>query len=229
MDSGELSRKIYYNLGPAGLARRTTTQWDAVTVERLDRLLRADGCRRVLDAGCGYGRIAIPLAERGYDLTGIDITPCMLAAAQEQEAARLGAAAKIRWELGDLRKLPCDANSFDAALCMWLTFNELLEHDEQLKTLQELQRVIRPGGWALIDGPPYMDSDTEPEAAMGSRQTTDATECFARVDPVQSRTGQRYLELARDASIEAFELTVDDCPGRQRYFFRFWKQQKETP
>lgn len=224
MDSGELSRQMYDQLGAAGLARRTTAQWDAVTVERLHELLQRDGCESILDAGCGYGRIAIPLASMGYRVVGIDITPSMLQAAQEAEANSQPPALlqhPIQWEWGDLRSMRFDPNSFDAVLCMWLTFNELLEPQEQLVTLQEFKRVVRPGGWVLIDGPPYMESETEPP--MCSQQSGESRECFASVDPRKSRVGQRFIELAQAADIADYELLVDDCPGRQRYFFRFWK------
>ena len=34
-------------------------------------LLRDSSCHRILDAGCGYGRIGVPLAEAGFDVVGV--------------------------------------------------------------------------------------------------------------------------------------------------------------
>ena len=57
----------------------------------VDALLREQGGRRVLDAGCGTGRVAIELAARGYDVAGVDLDAGMLDAGPRQGArARLG-------------------------------------------------------------------------------------------------------------------------------------------
>jgi SAM-dependent methyltransferase len=63
---------------------------------------------RVLDAGCGTGRVAIELAARGFDVVGVDLDPVML------DAARLKAP-KLEWVLGDLTQLRLH-REFDAAL-----------------------------------------------------------------------------------------------------------------
>ena len=70
----------------------------------VDALLREHGGRRVLDAGCGTGRVAIELAARGYDAVGMDLDPGMLGAARrkapdlvwiEADLARLDAVAEL--------------------------------------------------------------------------------------------------------------------------------------
>ncbi len=63
---------------------------------------------RVLDAGCGTGRVAIELAARGFDVVGVDLDPVML------DSARLKAP-KIEWVLGDLAQLRL-RREFDAAV-----------------------------------------------------------------------------------------------------------------
>jgi SAM-dependent methyltransferase len=63
---------------------------------------------RVLDAGCGTGRVAIRLAELGYDVTGVDLDESMLEVARER-------APQLRWLVGDLATLDlCEA--FDLVL-----------------------------------------------------------------------------------------------------------------
>jgi SAM-dependent methyltransferase len=54
---------------------------------------------RVLDAGCGTGRVAIRLAAQGFDVVGLDVDDSMLAVAREQDPA-------LPWVLGDLSDLP---------------------------------------------------------------------------------------------------------------------------
>lgn len=64
----------------------------------VDALLQEHGGRRVLDAGCGTGRVAIELAARGYDVVGIDLDPGMLAPARAK-------APEIPWFEADLARL----------------------------------------------------------------------------------------------------------------------------
>jgi len=84
--SAERSRAFYRALGPAGLAIRTRPEWDAQVVAAVREFLPAAG--RILDVGCGYGRIAIPLVELGYEVTGIDISRALLRAARREARAR---------------------------------------------------------------------------------------------------------------------------------------------
>jgi SAM-dependent methyltransferase len=71
---------------------------------------------RVLDAGCGTGRIAVELASRGYTCVGVDVDPTMLA-----EAKRV--APSLRWRLADLADLDsagsdlADEEPFDLVVC----------------------------------------------------------------------------------------------------------------
>ncbi len=61
---------------------------------------------RVLDAGCGTGRVAIRLAELGYDCVGVDLDDSMLAEARRS-------APEISWLLADLTDLSLPGDSFD--------------------------------------------------------------------------------------------------------------------
>ncbi len=54
----------------------------------------------VLELGCGTGRLTIPLAERGVDVTGLDISPMMLSLAQAKASTRQ---VSVRWVEGDCR------------------------------------------------------------------------------------------------------------------------------
>ena len=64
---------------------------------------------RVLDAGCGTGRVAIRLAELGYDVTGVDLDESMLAVARDRGPG-------LRWLAGDLATLDLPGERFDLVL-----------------------------------------------------------------------------------------------------------------
>lgn len=103
---------------------------------------------RVLDLGCGYGRIALPLAKLGYDVDGIDIRRDMIDDAKRR-AKRAGQS--IRYTVGDMRALPFEDRSFDRIVCLWNTFNHLMSRAEQVATIRESFRVLAPGGRAFFE------------------------------------------------------------------------------
>src|SRR4030088_3245366 len=89
------------------LAERTT-----VEIDQLETLLALRPPLRVLDLPCGQGRHAIELARRGYEVTGVDLSPFLLEVAEERAQ---GAGLRVRWLSGDIRQPIVDA-SFDVVL-----------------------------------------------------------------------------------------------------------------
>jgi SAM-dependent methyltransferase len=100
----------------------------------------------VLDCPCGYGRHAIPLAEAGYVVTGLDRSPTQLAEAER----RRGDAELPRFVRGDYRELPFPDGGFDAVLTLFSSLG-YLERDEDVGVLRELRRVLRPGGALIVE------------------------------------------------------------------------------
>src|SRR6202043_690656 len=89
----------------AGASRRRSVI--AGQVRRLRRLLPAAPAR-ILDAGCGPGLYAVPLAALGHDVTGIDVSTAALRHARglARDAHLLG---RARFVAGDLREVPLPA------------------------------------------------------------------------------------------------------------------------
>ena len=150
MTSEEMARAFYDQLGAAALAARTTAAWDQQIVARVLQMFRPS--QRVLDIGCGYGRIAVPVAVGGYQVVGLDISPRLLAAAWEQGHVQ---GVTMMWLQASMCRMPLSTNTCDIALCLWSAFYELLVSDEQLATVREIVRVLLPGGWGLVEGSPY--------------------------------------------------------------------------
>ena len=99
---------------------------------------------RVLDVPCGTGRIAVPLAERGFDVAGLDISEAVLAVARE-------AGPSLDLRQGDMRELPWPDRSFDAVLNLWTAFGYFETQEEDERVLDEIARVLSPGGVFVLD------------------------------------------------------------------------------
>jgi len=103
--------------------------------------------RRLLEPGCGGGRLVIEMARRGYDVTGLDNHPRMLAylkrrIARYERAAGRGMAQVVAGDMTDFRFSP----RFDSAFCTFNTFRHLTTEQAALDHLSAMARAIRPGG-----------------------------------------------------------------------------------
>lgn len=136
---GEDYFEIYRDVLPD---ERTAAEVDGVVA-----LLGLEPGARVLDLACGYGRHAIPLAERGYDLTGYDLSPVFLDRARRDAAAR-GVA--VRWRRGDMRELPFDGE-FAAVTNLFTAFGYFEDPEDDLRTLCGVRDALEPGGRFLLE------------------------------------------------------------------------------
>lgn len=92
---------------------------------------------RVLDAGCGTGRMAIELARRGIDIIGVDLDEVMLSQARAK-------APHLDWRLGDLSTILLEG-SFDAIVLAGNVMIFLTPGTEAI-TLANLTQYLKPGG-----------------------------------------------------------------------------------
>jgi SAM-dependent methyltransferase len=111
---------------------------------QLARLLRLGRGARILDVPCGYGRYAVPLAQRGFRVTAIELNPALLEMARQAAASR-GVAVNFRCE--DMRGLAKRAR-FDAVLNLF-GFGYFGD-EEDLRMLVRFRQALRPGGKLLF-------------------------------------------------------------------------------
>ena len=98
--------------------------------------------RAVLDLACGSGRHTAVLRRRGYRVLGIDLSLTLLA---RMKARGLPPVA------GDMRRLPFVDGSFDWILNFFTSFGYFERERENFRVLEEIVRVLTPGGRFLID------------------------------------------------------------------------------
>ena len=157
--------------------------------------LRVRPGTRVLDVGCGVGRWSCLLAARGARVTGIDLSPTMIAAAERRAAAR-GIARQCRFLVQDLASLDA-GEKFDVILSV-----TVLQHILEPQALRAaLQRMVAH----LADGGRLVLLEAAPSRVVAS--------CDSRI--FRARPRSRYLQLFRDYGLRVRAVTgVDPAPFR---------------
>jgi SAM-dependent methyltransferase len=101
---------------------------------------------RILDAGCGPGRVGAALAAAGHEVVGVDVDPTLIAAAEEDHPGP-------RWLVGDLAELDLPARGieepFDAIVCAGNVM-AFLAPSTRAEVLRRFRAHLRPDGRAAI-------------------------------------------------------------------------------
>ena len=114
-----------------------------------DRLAsRIERGQQVLDIGCGTGALTLRAARRGAQVKGIDINPQMLEIA-ERRVRSAGLTQSVELVQQGVAELDGEEAQYYDAVMSGLVFSELSE-DEVSYTLEEIARILRPGGLVLI-------------------------------------------------------------------------------
>ena len=120
--------------------------------DHIEEIFRKNGRKpeTVVDLGCGTGAVTNILAERGYQVTGVDISEDMLFVAREK-ARKSGL--QVSYICQDMTELTLH-RPVDAIICMCDGFNYILEEAKLKQTFQRIYQYLNPGGiWYLISAP----------------------------------------------------------------------------
>ena len=102
---------------------------------------------KVLDAGCGLGRISVELAALDLDVTGVDIIQSELDAAQDSAQAE---GVELTLVNHDLRTFHAP-NQFDCAVNLYTSFGYCDTIDEDMQILRNIAESVRPGGTFIME------------------------------------------------------------------------------
>lgn len=133
--NSEYYHKLYFERDEAEAAR---------FIHRLLEWLQPIPGSRMLDVACGKGRHSRLLAEKGYDVTGIDLSPSSIAEASKS------AHEKLHFFEHDMR-LPFYINYFDIAFNFFTSFGYFRTEREHMNAIRSISQSLRPGGRLVID------------------------------------------------------------------------------
>jgi len=131
---------------------------------------------RVLELGCGTGRVLIPTARAGVEITGLDASPHMLAVCRRRlESESSDIRARVHLVQGDMREFSFP-RTFRLAMIPFRPFQHLTTVGDQLSCLQSVHRSLADDGLllfdlfnpsleALVNRPIGEETDEEPEFA----------------------------------------------------------------
>ena len=125
--------------------------WSRSVVEDVDfyveEALASDG--PVVELAVGTGRIAIPIAEAGIRVIGIDSSPEMLAVARERAAAA-GVSELVDLRVGDLREPPV-SERVPLVICPFRSLLHMETEAAKLEALRAVRALLDPGGRFVFD------------------------------------------------------------------------------
>jgi SAM-dependent methyltransferase len=120
-------------------------------IESLFAELGANGkIASLADFGCGTGNHVIPLAKRGYRVSGVDLSPGMLEQARAK-AVQFGVTERTRFALGNVQTVDVPGAPFDAAIMMFAVLGYQRTDEEVLAALSNVRRHLRPGAPFVFD------------------------------------------------------------------------------
>jgi SAM-dependent methyltransferase len=141
----------------------------------------------VLDLGCGVGRHLTHLFEAGHDSVGFDLS------------ARLLAEAKRTLELdvplvrGDMRRLPFRAAAFGAVVNFFTSFGYFATPEEDRYVVDEVRRVLRPGGVFLLD---YLNAPHVRDTLVPSDESESGGRLVRQTRWIDGETVTKRIEIA---------------------------------
>jgi SAM-dependent methyltransferase len=206
----------YYDL----LYRDKDYRGETEFVERIIRPHVYDP-RRVLELGCGTGVHGIMLAERGYDVVGVDISDEMLGVASQRLAGQPAEiAARVHFVRGDVRDARVEGR-FDAVLALFHVLSYQLTNDDLRAVFSGAKACLAPDGVFVFDcwyGPAVLTD----RPTVRVKRLVDETSVVTRIatptlHPNLNRVDVRYRLFVKDRRSEIVEELSET--HRMRYLF----------
>jgi SAM-dependent methyltransferase len=143
-------------------------------------MLELEPPARILDLCCGFGRHTVPLARMGYRVTGLDLSPVLLAKAR---SAAQEAGVDVAFHQGDMREIPWQ-EEFDGCVMLGGSFGVFEDEADNELVLQSVARALKSSERFVLDAA-NRDSIMRDFKARDWQTRGDLLVCFGNLfDPV---------------------------------------------
>lgn len=197
------------------LAFRDDTEDEARFIEAAWQAFGDGKLRRVLEPGCGSGRLVVEFARRGFEVTGFDLSDPALRYLETRLKRARKAATVCRADMIDFDM----HRQFDLAYCTMNTFRHLLTEEDARRHLQAVADHLREGGLYILGFhiiPPDADEDcTERWTGKSGKTSVTFTLRVIDFDRRKRRETLRISMLARTPKGET--------RGRSEFQLRLYK------
>ncbi len=171
-------------------------------------LVPADPDARWAEIACGPGLIARAMASRVGSVTGLDLTPAMIEKARSEAAAT--GVDNVGFEVGDATALDLPDDSFDGAITRF----SLHHIPAPVRVLEEMRRVVKPGGW-VIASDFVTDDDGEAQAWQEQIERLRDPSHWALLTPSRITALAERVGLVADSQREVpFVIDFDEWLNR---------------
>lgn len=150
--------------------------------------------KRLLEPGCGSGRLVVEMASRGYDVTGLDLSQSMLDYLERRLRRR-----KLNADLvcGDMTSMNF-RRKFDSAFCTFNTFRHLTKEADAIKHLRSVADNVRKGGLYIL-GFHLIPMDADPECTERWKASSGGTKLNVTL---------RVIDFDRKAREEMLRVSI---------------------
>ena len=184
----------------------------ADTVEALATLAGRIGGSCVLELGIGSGRLALPLAARGFEVWGIDTSQAMVDLLREKDGGR-----DLCVEIGDMAEIDFSSRPagtdprFGLVFVAINTFFLLTTREEQERCLRRVREVLEPEGRFVLEA--FVPSVDRPTNMVEARTVAidHVILTATRHDPDEQTVTSQYIEL-RESGIRMRPLVIRYAP-----------------
>jgi SAM-dependent methyltransferase len=143
-----VNRGLWDYLHDPAVAGNYDAGLEGVSLPDVDLRFMEEHCPRpgrLLDLGCGTGRLLVPFAQRGYGVLGVDLSEEMLAVARTKISPAVSLLRANIAELTGLRD-----QGFDYAACLFSTLGMVLGTENRRRVVAHAFRLLRPGGCFVL-------------------------------------------------------------------------------
>ncbi len=168
--------------------------------------LQLTNSARVLDVPCGNGRLSIELAQRGFELAGVDLATEFM---DEVKSSSIQAGVNVDWHNRDMRDLPW-AGEFDGAFCFGNSFG-YLDDEANADFLKAISKTLKPGRRFILDAPAVA------ECILPTFQSSRSIELAGIKVDIEHRYDHEQGRMSNDFTFTRNGV-VDKRPSSQRIY-----------